>query len=184
MPDFSQKEGREQIEEIIKDYDLVVIDNISCLFRSGSENEAESWQQIQEWILDLRRRGKSVLLVHHAGKSGNQRGTSKREDILDAVIKLKHPDDYKPEDGARFEVHFDKARHFSGKDARSFQSQLIEENGKWRWEISDDPQEALIEKIAEMRKIGFTLQAIQEKTGLTKSQVETRISKAKERGLL
>ena len=184
MPDLSQKEGRDQIEEIITDYDLLVIDNISCLFRSGSENEAESWQQAQEWILDLRRRGKSVLLIHHTGKSGHQRGTSKREDILDAVIKLIQPDDYKPEQGARFEVHFDKARHFSGEDAKSFQAHLIEENAIWRWEISDDPQEVLISKIAEMKKNGFTIQMIGEKLGLTKSQVETRISKAKERGLL
>ena len=35
-----------------------------------------------------------------------------------------------------------------------------------------------------MRKHSFTIQAIQEKTGLTKSQIETRINKAKERGLL
>ncbi|MFC1842003.1 AAA family ATPase, partial [Candidatus Dependentiae bacterium] len=184
MPDLSLKEGRDQIEKIIEDYDLVVIDNISCLFRSGSENEAESWQQVQEWILDLRRRGKSVLLVHHAGKSGSQRGTSKREDILDTVILLKQPEDYKAEEGARFGIHFDKARHFSGEDARSFQVRLIEENGVWGWEISDDPTEELISKIADLKKHGFTLQAIQEKTGLTKSQVETRIKKAKERNLL
>ena len=118
------------------------------LFRSGSENESESWQEAQEWALDLRRRGKSVLFVHHAGKSGHQRGTSKKEDILDAVIILKHPDDYQPEQGARFEVKFDKARHFSGEDACSFQAHLIEENGIWRWEISNDPEEELIEQIA------------------------------------
>ena len=131
---------------------MIVIDNISCLFRSGSENEAESWQEAQEWALDLRRRGKSVLFVHHAGKSGNQRGTSKKEDILDAVIILKHPDDYQAEQGARFEVKFDKARHFSGEDARSFQVQLMKKMDLWRWEISNDPEEELLEQIADHEK--------------------------------
>ena len=78
MPDLSLQEGRDAIEGFVQDADLIVIDNISCLFRSGNENEAESWQEAQEWALDLRRRGKSVLFVHHAGKSGNQRGTSKK----------------------------------------------------------------------------------------------------------
>ena len=51
---------------------------------------------VQEWILQLRRRGISVLIVHHAGKGGDQRGTSAKEDVLDTVIKLSRPDDYNP----------------------------------------------------------------------------------------
>ena len=97
---------------------------------------------------------------------------------------MKHPDDYKPDQGARFEVKFDKARHFTGDDARPFLVQLIEENGAWRWEISDAREDELLEQIATMKGSGNTIQAITEKTGLTKSQVETLTKKAKERGLL
>ncbi len=32
------------------------------------------------WLLDLRRRKIAVVIVHHAGRSGEMRGTSKRED--------------------------------------------------------------------------------------------------------
>jgi putative DNA primase/helicase len=88
------------------------------LCRGGKENESESWAPIQEWILSLRRRGISVLFVHHAGKGGAQRGTSKREDVLDTVIVLRHPDNYSPSDGARFEVHLDKARGVYGEQAQ------------------------------------------------------------------
>lgn len=184
MPNLSNKEGRDALEPFIENCDLVIIDNISCLFRSGGENEAECWQEAQEWALNLRRRGKSVLFIHHAGKSGNQRGTSKREDILDAVITLKQPEDYKAEEGARFEIKFDKARHFSGEEARSFSVQLIEENGKYRWEQSDDPEEAVLRQVADMKAIGYTIQMIGEKLGRTKSQVETLLAKAKALGLL
>ena len=48
--------------------------------------------------LDLRRRGIAVLFIHHGNKSGGQRGTSRREDILDFVIQLKRPNDYKTEE--------------------------------------------------------------------------------------
>lgn len=184
MPNLSLQEGRDAIEIFINDFDLLVVDNLSCLFRTGNENDAESWQDPQEWFLDLRRRGKSVLFVHHAGKNGNQRGTSKKEDTLDAVIYLHHPDNYKPEQGALFDVKFDKARHFSGADASPFQAQLLEENGIWQWQISNDPEEELLEQIAEMKGSGCTILEIMNKKKLTKSQVETLTAKAKAQGLL
>ena len=71
--DLSTLEGQTDINEYLNDFDLIVIDNLSTLVRSGRENESESWLPIQEWALELRRRGKSVLFVHHAGKGGQQR---------------------------------------------------------------------------------------------------------------
>src|SRR4051812_14367522 len=101
MPNLATPEGRDAVEEWLGDgVALLVIDNISTLCRAGKENEAESWEPMQTWLLDLRRRGIAVLLVHHAGKGGAQRGTSRREDILDTVLTLKRPEDYEPTEGA------------------------------------------------------------------------------------
>ena len=72
----------------------------------------------------LRRRGVSVLIVHHAGKGGQQRGTSRREDVLDTSISLRRPDDYIPTEGARFEVHLEKARGVHGEAAKPFEAKL------------------------------------------------------------
>ena len=49
-------------------------------------------------------------MIHHAGKSGNQRGTSKREDLLSFVLNLKIPSDYSPEQGLRVEAILEKKR--------------------------------------------------------------------------
>ena len=68
------------------------------------------------------RRTVAVLLVHHAGVNGRQRGTSRREDALDTVIALRRPADYSPEQGARFEVHIEKARTFAGEGALPFEA--------------------------------------------------------------
>ena len=73
--------------------------------------------------------GRAVLFVHHAGKGGPQRGTSRKEDVLDSVIALRRPEDYKASEGARFEVHFEKTRGFTGPDAEPFEATLIE--GGW-----------------------------------------------------
>ena len=110
VPDLSEEGGQAALDRILGDADLVILDNVSSLFRSGVENDAESWAPVQAWTLALRRRGISSLFVHHAGKGGKQRGTSRREDVLDTVIALKRPTDYVATDGARFEVHFEKAR--------------------------------------------------------------------------
>jgi hypothetical protein len=185
MPDLSIKEEREILEELIQDSDLIIIDNVSTLFRSGIENEAESWQPVQDWALELRRRGKSVLFVHHAAKAGQQRGTSKREDILDSVIMLKQPQGYCPDQGAMFEVHFEKTRHFAGDDATPFQVRLKEQDdGLWKWEIEEPKTDAEIEKVVAAIKEGMTIEQTIQRTGLSKSQVETRKKKAKEQGLI
>lgn len=184
MPDLSTKEGRAQIEEIVKDFDLIIIDNISSLFRSGVENEAESWQPAQDWALQLRRQGKSVLFVHHAGKSGQQRGSSKKEDILDTVISLKQEDDYNPEEGASFEIHFEKARHFFGNDAAPFCVKLVEKEDRSEWQISLSAKDKEIFEIAELMNQGMKIHEMIQETNLTKSQIETRMKKAKHAGLV
>lgn len=185
MPNLSTEEGRAAIEEFIQDSDVIIIDNLSSLFRSGSENEAESWLPTQEWALELRRRGKCVLFVHHAGKSGQQRGTSKKEDLLDVVISLKQPDDYQPEQGANFEIHFEKTRHFAGEDAITFQVQLKEhDDGTWEWEMLNARTDPELIEIAQLMSQGKTIAQIVDYTGLSKSQVETRMKKARQAGLV
>ena len=100
--------------------DLLIVDNIST-----RDNDAGSWTSMQEWILRLRRRGIAVMLVHHSGKSGEQRGTSRREDVLDTVIGLRRPEDYQPQQGARFEVHVEKSRAHFGDAGRPFEASLV-----------------------------------------------------------
>jgi putative DNA primase/helicase len=117
-------QGRKEVERRISDdISLVVFDNLSCLY-GGEENDAEGWQEMQEFLLRLRRRGIACIVIHHSGKGGQQRGTSRREDVLDTVINLKHPNGYKAEEGARFEVHFEKARGLSGDEVEPFEAQL------------------------------------------------------------
>jgi len=150
---------------------LVLADNLSTLCRSLKENDADSWTPVQSWALSLRRAGKSALFIHHGGKSGKQRGTSRKEDVLDTVIGLRRPPDYLPEQGARFEVHFEKSRGFHGTDAEPFETRLIGN----QWTISsikagDDP-----ETIHALRKQGMSVRDIAERTGISKSTIARRL---------
>src|SRR5690349_6525993 len=73
------------VEKTVK---VLLLDNLSCLFSGMKENDADEWEKVLSWLLDLRRRRIAVLIVHHAGRSGFMRGTTKREDSLDWIIKV------------------------------------------------------------------------------------------------
>ena len=93
---LASPEIQSELNLLLDGVELLVLDNISSLTSVIRDNDAESWGPIQEWLLRLRRRGVSVLIVHHAGKGGQQRGTSRREDVLDTSISLRRPSDYTP----------------------------------------------------------------------------------------
>ena len=49
---------------------LLILDNLSSLVRSGEGNDVDSWQPVQDFLLWLRRKGVSVLSIHHSDKGG------------------------------------------------------------------------------------------------------------------
>jgi putative DNA primase/helicase len=108
---LGSEQGQRALDLLLEDVDLLILDNLSTLCTSGGESASDAWVPMQNWLLMLRRRGIAVLFIHHAGTNGRQRGTSRREDALDTVIALRRPEDYSPEQGARFEIHFEKLRN-------------------------------------------------------------------------
>jgi len=132
---------------------LLILDAISTLCSgAGPENDAKSWEEMELWLLKLRRRGISVLLVHHDGKSGGQRGTSKREDVLSQVVQLKRPADYVASEGARFEVHFTKSRGLVGEAVAPIEVRLGPDvNGcdRWTWQAIEDAQAIMVKKLCD-----------------------------------
>jgi len=166
MPDLATIEGQRLLEPLIAGTDLVVLDNLSALCRCGNENDGEDWAPVQEWALGLRRRGKSVLLIHHAGKNKSQRGTSKREDLLDTVITLKHPPDYCASDGLRCEVHFEKTRSMLGQDAKPFEVKLeTGPNGEAIW-LCRDLQNIKEQQAAELFAAKMSVRDVADELGI------------------
>jgi RecA-family ATPase len=92
---------------------LLILDNLSCLFSGIKENDADEWEKVLNWLLDLRRRKIAVLIIHHAGASGTRmRGTTRREDAAFWVIRVDPITDRQPnETGARFQTAFTKQRN-------------------------------------------------------------------------
>jgi hypothetical protein len=176
MPDLSTSEGQNAVDTLVtEDTRLIIVDNLSSLMRSGVENDAESWLPLQTWALRHRAAGRSVLFIHHAGKGGSQRGTSRREDVLDVVIAIRRPSDYRHDEGARFELHIEKGRSLFGKEAAPFEAALTADaHGAPLWTVRDVEIHQQ-EQILELHGLGMKPADIAAELGIGRATVYRKL---------
>lgn len=174
LPNLADADGQQALASRFGDARVVILDNLSALIHGAKENEAEGWEPVGQWAIRQRAMGKTLVFIHHAGKSGGQRGTSKREDLLDVVINLQRPADYRPEQGARFAVHFDKARSLYGADVAAFVAQL----GGGAWELAEADEGDV--RLLELHSQGLSLSAIGAELGCDKSTVKRRLDRLRD----
>jgi putative DNA primase/helicase len=184
MVDLTRRKDQLALQPYLEGIDLIVVDNLSCLCRTGKESEGEGWLPVQQWALQQRASGRSVLFIHHAGKNGDQRGTSRREDVLDTVIALRRPGDYTPDMGACFEVHFEKARGLFGDETKPFEARLMTApDGLQSWTMKP-LEESTAEKVAKLLNDGIPQHEIAELLKMTKGCISKAKKKATQLGLL
>jgi putative DNA primase/helicase len=178
LPDLGQPEGREFLDRIIEQHQSKVIwlDSLSTLIRSGVENEAESWAPVQDWLLKHRFRGRSIIFLHHEGRSGQARGTSKREDVLDTVIRLEEKGE--ASDGeTTLKLTFTKKREFYGVQAEPLVLHLKTSDGTAEWSFETD-RDATRERVKEMAKEGAKQSDIAKECGISQATVSRIIAEA------
>jgi hypothetical protein len=116
---------------------VLVLDNLSTLAAGMKENDADAWELVNQWLLTLRRHRIAVIIVHHAGRSGEMRGTSRREDNVFWIIAL---DDLKRSAGTSEER---KGAHFLSrftKPSRNTQN----EAPAYRWHFVTDEKSGVV----------------------------------------
>jgi putative DNA primase/helicase len=185
---LGSEDGQNAIEPLLGNVDLLILDNLSTLCTTGSESASEAWVPMQNWLLKLRRQGIAVLLIHHAGVNGRQRGTSRREDALDTVIALRRPGDYSAEQGARFEVHFEKLRNrVDGDGAVSFEAQLssfvADGRDGVRWS-AHDVRPPIFKRAIELFQDRSTVREVAAALRISKTEAGRMRLRATEEGLL
>lgn len=177
--------GQQVYIELIKKYDIEVIifDNLSML-SSFDENKSHEWKVMQDWLLYLRSLGKTVIIVHHSGKSGDYRGTSRMLDCADMAIALEpvNNDNLETEQllaGKQFKILYKKSRVFGGKDALPFEVSL--ENGIWNYKSMEQTE---LDKVVERFGMKMNQRDIAKDLLLSLSKVNRLIAKARKLGLL
>jgi len=101
---------QDEIERL--DIGLLVLDNLSSLCPGIDENDKTPFDAVNRWLLELRFNGVTIIMTHHTGKSGEQRGTSAHEDHVDTALVLEKPPGYIYDDGCKFVCTPTKDRDF------------------------------------------------------------------------
>ena len=158
IPDLGEQAGRDFLDAEIErlGIDLVILDSVSTLVRSGVDNDVESWRAIQDWSLKHRARGRAIIYLHHHGRSGNPRGTSAREIVLDTRLKLTRDEALSNDDATAFKLEFPKSREFFGAAAAPMMAYLSTQSGTvhWRREAMTEVAEGKRVEIEELLKGG------------------------------
>lgn len=179
---IDQVEGQQRIDALIPDdTKLIVVDNLSA-WTSGGREDGGSWATIKAWLIAKRLQGTSVLLVHHTGKNGKQRGSSAHEDLLDFSILLSPLPSNEGQQDTRFTVEHTKLRDHIPRLKSRYEFTIYTEDEKLFFEsmpaglrVSEHAKEMLA-----MHLKNVPMSVIAEKYQVNKSTVSRAIQKLKE----
>jgi putative DNA primase/helicase len=95
--------------------------------------------------------------------------------VLDVVIAIRRPSDYRHDEGARFELHIEKGRSLFGKDAAPFEAKLqADARGAPVWTVSDvEVHQA--KQIMELFALDMKPAEIAQELGISKATVYRRL---------
>ena len=172
VPSLSSWEGQEYFMPAIDLAQVVIIDSYLTLASTSLDyNDIRSSQPFQEFLLLLRRQGKTCIFLHHSGKNGGQLGTSGRETVLDTVIKLEQL----PAQGGnetKVRLSFEKSRSFFGQDAMPLDLTL--DSRGWSWSPAQDGEKELLQKLW---SLGFSQEEIAKELNVYQSTVSRKLKK-------
>lgn len=149
--------------------EILILDNLSTL-STIEESSSEEWKIIQDWIIYLRSKDITVILIHHAGKAGDYRGTSRMIDCADTVILLDIINENIAESDKnntkKIKIVYKKNRTFSGQDAIPFEVTFSPLG--WSFDSLEKTNKA---RIAEMHDMNMSAPEIALEIGVNRSYV-------------
>lgn len=172
-------------------YDLVVLDNFSCLAEIEDENSASAFNGICQF-LNRAKTMTTVLLVHHTGKNSSSRaegmtyrGSSKLGGIMEVCIALGKPSgaDIPDHNGAAFKLRIEKYRGLKHATLEPRVFSLNPEENTWAIKGSE---EEVQNKYLEALKTGNydSYSSIGKAVGGDRSTVMRNIKKLVKQGVL
>jgi hypothetical protein len=159
---------------------LVILDSLFVLtppqMTEGKVRE-DTWSHVVEWIGNLKRQGRHVLLLHHDSKEGTQYGQSIKEIEFDLMMQLRSRPDYSGLGKWAFELTFTKPRHLSAEDAKP-RIITATDDGIISWQRTDLPIEKRqakaadrTERVAELLRQGRSVAEIAAELGISERRV-------------
>jgi hypothetical protein len=164
---------------------ILVLDNLSCLFSGMRENDADAWSEVLPWLLELRRNRIAVVFIAHSGRNGLMRGTSRREDAAVWIVDLSEAGvTSEVREGARFVARFAKNRYMSEFDCPAIEWTFVKAAGGAKVQVNLK-KVVLPERFRECVEAGLTSASeIALDMGVSRGQVSKYAAKAIKDGWL
>jgi putative DNA primase/helicase len=185
VPKIDDEQGQSIYLDLFNKHEseVIIFDNLSML-SSFDENKSSSFKIIQDWLLYLRSIGKTIIIIHHAGKNGDYRGSSGMLDCADVAISLEPIKEDKLESentfsGKKFTLKYKKARIFGGQEALPFEITL--DAGLWNYRSIEQTE---LENIVERINMKMTQRDISKELLISLSKVNRLVSKARKLGMI
>lgn len=175
-------EGQQNIDALIlPSAKLIVVDNLSA-WSCGGREDGNSWAIVKNWLIRRRVLGTAVLLIHHTGKNGQQRGSSMHEDLLDYSILLSPLPRSSERDDTRFGIEHTKLRDHIPELRQKYECSIWTERDALQFEFLPsgfNPVQHEIDMI-EMTQAGMSMAAIAKEMGVSKSTISRHLKKWRE----
>ena len=173
LPSLGTQKGQAMIDALIPDdTDVIIVDNMSC-WNAGGGEDADAWNPWGEWLLKHKHLGRTVIMVHHAGKGGQQRGTSRKEDAMDFVMALTVEKDAEHPDALCFGIEWQKLRTVGRASAPALRVTRVEVKDKSpKWEFRQQP--SLSDRVMQatlLQDDGMSMRAIAAEMGVNAGTV-------------
>lgn len=185
MPKLDTEEGQYIYHSLIEkgEYDVIVWDNLACL-STMEKGSPKRWPMIQDFFLNLRKEGRTSLIVHHAGKDKmGYRGDSCLLDVADCAISLQSVSDDSLEEEGNFtkkmKVVYQKSRIFGGKEVLPYEISFA--HGTWNYY---SVELTMLDKVVERIEMKMTQSEIAKEFNVSRPYINKLVKKAKKIGKL
>jgi hypothetical protein len=131
MPPLSHTEEQKLFLEYVERSrpDVIIFDTRTAVFKHDTNDQGQLLA-VNDFLIQLRSYGFCVLITHHAGKNGTQRGRTDNDDDLDLIMKLDKREGWEPGMGLEFKLAFEKIRY--GDRLQPFDARLDRLSG---WQL-------------------------------------------------
>ncbi len=117
MPDLTHPDGFEKLMPDIEASTVVILDNLSSLYRSAEELSQNDWNYYNDCLDELRELNKAVLVLHHTDKdSRNYRGHSEIARAIDNILIAVKDKKQSTDSKTVIKVRKPKSRHGANND--------------------------------------------------------------------
>lgn len=176
-----EESGRRMLDDHIDDIcgqtgkaiEQIYFDNLSTLLHGWVEKDSDSWDPLLQWTLQLRARQIGNAWVHHSNRAGGYRGSSAIVTTMHSILKIAHPDGYRADMGANFDLTYEYTRAKPESGLYDVNARL--EGDVWTVKESGPNHDGLIRILFGQ---GLTLRAIAAQIeGMSKSSVERAVKR-------